>query len=265
MLNLNPRSLYNKKSEFRTLVEQTDVGVCCVSESWDRSHVAGSRRIADELNIDGYKWVQNVVQRNKKGGKPAILASTKMFHVKDLCPDVITVPIGVEATWALLTPRNKQTGSKIKNIAVASVYYSSTQTRKSDFLDHIAQSYNLLCAKYGSDLKFIIAGDLNKLKIGPILSLSPDLHQVVQIPTRRNPDAILDQIITNLQMYFHPPSTLEPLDNDEENSGKPSDHLTVVWEPLSNVNPAETKQYKTIKYRPFPDSAIREMGQWVQN
>jgi hypothetical protein len=89
-----------------------------------------------------------------------------MFHVKDLCPDVITVPIGVEATWALITPRNKQTGSKIKNIALASVYFSSTQTRKSDFLDHIAQSYNLLCAKYGSDLKFIIAGDLNKLKIG---------------------------------------------------------------------------------------------------
>ena len=58
VLNLNPRSLYNKQSEFRTLVEQTDVGVCCLSESWDRSHVAGSRRIADVLNIDGYKWVQ---------------------------------------------------------------------------------------------------------------------------------------------------------------------------------------------------------------
>ena len=79
VLNLNPRSLYNKQSEFRTLVEQTDVGVCCLSESWDRSHVAGSRRIADVLNIDGYKWVQNVVQRTKKGGKPASKISVQML------------------------------------------------------------------------------------------------------------------------------------------------------------------------------------------
>ena len=33
VLNLNPRSLYNKQSEFRTLVEQTDCGVCCISET----------------------------------------------------------------------------------------------------------------------------------------------------------------------------------------------------------------------------------------
>ena len=265
VLNINPRSLYNKKNEFCTLIEQTDAGICCVSESWDRSHVSGSRRISDILNIDDYKWVQNVVQRNKKGGKPAILLSEKLFHIKELSPDVITVPIGVEAVWALLIPKNTTTGSTIKHIAVASVYYSSTQTKKSDFLDHIAQSYNVLCAKYGSNLKFLICGDLNRLNIKPILNLSPDLHQVVQVPTRRNPDAILEKIITNLQLYFHPPETLEPLNNDEGNLGKPSDHLTVIMRPLSNENPMNPKMYRTISYRPFPDSAVREMGQWIQS
>ena len=187
VLNLNPRSLYNKKEQLCTLVEQTEAGICCISESWDRSHVAGSRRISDIIDIEDYRWIQNVVQRNKKGGIPAILASEKLFHIKDLCPDVITVPIGVEAVWALLIPKNTKTGSSIKQIAVASVYYSSTQTKKSEFLDHIAQSYNILCAKYGSNLKFLICGDLNRLNIKPILNLSPDLHQVVQVPTRRNP------------------------------------------------------------------------------
>ena len=176
----------------------------------------------------------------------------------------MTVPVGVEAVWALLTPKNRKSGSKITKIAVASVYYSSSQTKKSDFLDHIAQSYNLLCAKYGSDLKFIIAGDLNRLRIGPILNLSPNLRQVVQIPTRTNPDAILDKIITNLHMFFSEPTTLEPLDNDEMNNGKPSDHLTVIWKPLTNNSPIEPKLYKTIKFRPFPDPGIREMAQWVQ-
>ena len=103
------------------------------------------------------------------------------------------------------------------------------------------------------------------MKIDPILNLSPDLHQVVQVCTRRNPDAILDLIITNLQMYYHPPSTLEPLDNDEDNSGKPTDHLTVIWKPLTNENPSKSKFYKSITYRPFPESGIREMGHDVYN
>ena len=35
---LNPRSLYNKKNEFSTLIDQTEAGICSVSETWDRSH-----------------------------------------------------------------------------------------------------------------------------------------------------------------------------------------------------------------------------------
>ena len=66
-------------------------------------------------------------------------------------------------------------------------------------------------------------------------------------------------------MYYNPPSTLEPLDNDEDNSGKPTDHLTVIWKPLTNENPSKSKFYKSITYWPFPESGIREMGQWIQS
>ena len=65
--------------------------------------------------------------------------------------------------------------------------------------------------------------------------------------------------------YYHEPFTLEPLDNDQEGSGKPSEHLIVVMEPLSNDNPVQKRKYKTITYRPFPDSGIREMGSWIQS
>ena len=236
------------------MIEQTEAGVCTVSESWDRSHRAGGSLLSDRINIEGYRWVKNVVQRNRKGGKPALLLKEKDYYIKELCPDVISVPVGVEAVWAMLTPKNTTVHSKVKRIVVASVYYSSTQTRKSDFLDHISEAYHILCAKYGSDLKFIISGDFNKLNVAPILNLSPDLKQVVQIVTRRNPDATLDLIITNLESMYHLPTTLEPLDNDENVSGKPSDHLIVVMKPLSNSNPSKSVRYKTVKYRPFPDS-----------
>ena len=264
VLNLNPRSLYNKAEEFCTLIEQTEAGVCCISESWDRSHIPGGSLISDIIDIEGYKWIQNVVQRNKKGGKPAILINEEMFHIKELCPNIITVPIGVEAVWALIIPKNLPPNSKVKQIAVASIYYSSKQTKKNDFLDHISQSYNLLCAKYGDNLGFLIAGDFNQVRLAPLLNLSSDLKQVVTTKTRTNPDAILDKILTNLHNYYLTPTTLPPLDNDIDSSGKPSDHLIVVWNPLSTANPSQQKKYKTVKYRPFTESGVREMGQWVQ-
>ena len=245
--------------------EKTEAGICCVSETWDRSNTAGGTLISDLLEMEGYRWVKNIVQRRRKGGKPAILASEKDYYIKELCPEIITVPVDVEAVWALLTPKHRSAQSRIKHIAVASVYYSSTQTKKSDFLDHISEAYNILCAKYGPDLKFLIIGDINRLNIKPILNLSPDLQQVVKVITRRNPDATLDVIITNLPSLYHPPVTLPPLDNDDDQSGKPSDHLIVVMKPLSSEFPTFPKRYKVIKYRPFPDSGIRDMGQWIQS
>ena len=126
-------------------------------------------------------------QRNRKGGKPAILACEKDHYIKELCPDIITVPKDVEAVWILLTPKHRSVRSRVKHIAVCSAYYSSKQTRKADFLDHISEAYQTLCARYGSDLKFLIVGDLNRLNLKPFLNLSPDLKQVVQVVTRKNP------------------------------------------------------------------------------
>ena len=85
----------------------------------------------------------------------------------------------------------------MKHIAVASVYYTK-RTKAKDFIDHICEAYNVLLSKYGQGLHFIISGDLNRLDINPILALSPNLSQVVNIPTRTNPDATLDKIITSL-------------------------------------------------------------------
>ena len=176
----------------------------------------------------------------------------------------ITVPNDVEISWALITPK-KRTSAKIKHIALASVYFSSKFTNKSLFVDHISESYHLLCAKYGSDLKFIIGGDMNRFNLKPILSLSCDLKQVVTVPTRKNPDAIIDKIITNIPTLYQSPFTLPPLENDEHKSGQPSDHLIVCMRPISNAFQSREKRWKIIKYRPFPESGIREMGRWIQS
>ena len=150
-------------------------------------------------------------------------------------------------------------------MVLASLYYSSKLTKKGMLIDHFSETYHSLCARYGSDLTFIISGDTNRLNLKQILSLSKDLKQVVDVPTRQNPDAILDKIITNIPALYQSPFTLPPLDNDEGQSGKPSDHLIVCMRPISNSLPKNEKTYKNIKYRPFPESSIRCMGQWLQS
>ena len=89
-------------------------------------------------------------------------------------------------------------------------YRGPKSTKKKELFDHIAESYNLLLTKYGSDLQFIIAGDTNRLNLSPILSLSPSLKQVVKVPTRLNPEAILDPIITTMCKYYCEPVTKPP-------------------------------------------------------
>ena len=90
VITLNPRSLYNKMDQFRTMVEQTEVGVCFISETWDRTHLKKGKLISESLEIEGYKWVRNVCQSNRGRGKPHILISEKDFHITEISPEPIT-------------------------------------------------------------------------------------------------------------------------------------------------------------------------------
>ena len=69
VVNLNPRSIYNKKEEFRTMMEQLNVDICFMSESWDRER----NGLENVIGMADYKIIKNVVQRQGKGGKPALI------------------------------------------------------------------------------------------------------------------------------------------------------------------------------------------------
>jgi hypothetical protein len=94
------------------MMEQLSVGVCFISESWDRESLG----IEDAIAIEGYRVIKNVLQRKRKGGKPALVISESNYLIKELCPDVITVPSNIEAVWALLTPKSGGSKSNIRHI-----------------------------------------------------------------------------------------------------------------------------------------------------
>ena len=78
----------------------------------------------------------------------------------------------------------------------------------------------------------MLAGDTNTLKMGPILPLNNKLKSSVTKHTQINhknhsKSSTQDNLITNIHMFYQEPDHLPPIDPDLE-TGKPSDHLTIV-------------------------------------
>ena len=261
VLNLNPRSIYNKADEFMTFVKEESVDLICMSESWEREELP----LDQIIEIDDYKVISNVHQRKGKGGRPAIIANTKQFVVENLTNTMVDIPWGVEVVWASLTPKNVSNASKIQKIIVASVYSKPDSRKKTLLLDHIAEVYSQFSAKYTKGLHWLICGDTNDLKLDPILHLNANLKQVVLNPTRMNPPRILDPIITSLSSYYQTPECLPPLDPDPDCDGKPSDHRMVLMTPISAVNNQPGRIYREIKSRPIHEQGLNEMKKWLSS
>ena len=252
ILNLNPRSVYNKVIEFHVLLKELGIDLICMSESWERDNLTLSKL----LDLPGYKIISRPGQRpkGKTGGRPAIIASEQHFHVKPLIPDPIPIPDKIEIVWGLLTPKYKL--GPIKHIAVASIYSKPHAVTKTLLINHITEVYMMLRAKYPTGLHFLLAGDTNDLKLEQILNLSKNFQQLVKVPTRLNPERILDPIITDLGSYYKAPVTRRPLDPDPDKNGKPSDHLMVIMQPITDANTFPGRKSKVINTRPLPPENV---------
>ena len=195
VLNINPRSCYGKSKELGLLISEYSSSLICISESWSREN----EPIEELIDIENFKIIKNVKQREGRGGKPIILADETLFNIIEVCPGLITVPVEVEAVWVILQPKDRSKSQGFKFIAVCSYYYAGPKrTPRNILYDHFVETCNVLMAKYGDDLEFILSSDSNKLNLNPILDILPSFRQVVKVPTRLNPEATLDTIITTL-------------------------------------------------------------------
>ena len=94
---MNPRSVYNKQEEFHTFVKEEEVDVVFLSESWERDYLPLDKII----KLEDHVVISNVHQRVGMGGRPAIVANNRKFHVQNLTNTAIQIPWGVEAVWCL--------------------------------------------------------------------------------------------------------------------------------------------------------------------
>ena len=169
------------------------------------------------------------------------------------------VPDGVEAAWALFTPVSSTVHHKVKKIAIGTFYVSPKSVHKDATIDHIIENIHFLRSQYDNEIHFLLGGDLNRLKIEPILDSYGALKQVISTGTRKG--ATLENIITDLHSFYHPPTTLPPLQLDEGKKGADSDHQVVIFAPTTNQNFMKQRIKKTITTRPLPNSGYISFGQ----
>ena len=209
--------------------------------------------------------ISNPSQRKGVGGRPALVINTKDYYVRNLTNSLIEIPWGVEATWALLTPKNVNNASKIQKIAVCSLYSKPNSKMKTRLLDHISLAYSIISSKFTTGLHFILAGDTNELKLDSILHLNSRMKQMVVGMTRMDPPRMLDPILTTLGCYYQVPEILAPLGADLGTNGKASDHMIVVMRPINSIDNICARSYTKIKVRPIHKSGMQLLRNWFES
>ena len=252
---MNARSLYNKADNFKTFMKELSVEVGIVSETWEREEQSLEQLLQmSGYNVHSYKRPK-VKAKKQPGGACAIIYNEKRFKATKLD---VAVPKGVEACWLLLKPVEKN--DLIENIALASIYVSPTSVYKTASINHIIDTIHLLRAKYDNKINYLIAGDVNRLKIDQILDSYGPLRQIITSATRNS--AILENIITDLHTLYQAPECLPPLQVDEDKAGSDSDHNIVLLPPIT-VNNNTKRPKRTVVTRPLPGTGVSQFTQFM--
>ena len=264
----NARSLYNKIDNFIRFLREIGPDYFLVSETWE--HVGRRKSLSQMLSHTSYKVLSYRRPRLEDGrphpgGGCAIIYNETRFKVEHM---EFELEAGVETIFAIFTPKTPDfTNQYIKRICVGSVYIPPRSQFKSETIDTIIQAIHFVRSQYDNQVNFTIAGDFNRTDYTDILDSYGALHQCVTVGTRQasTDGAALTVILSDLHTHYHPPTTLSPLEADEDKGGVNGDHDMVVFAPKANPDFEIKREKKTIQTRPIPDSKIPAFGRDFQS
>ena len=193
-------------NEFTTYVEEEEIDVAFLTETWEREE----KTLSDIINLPNHTIISNPYQRKGAGGRTAIIINHQKYNISTPVESHISLPWGVEASSAMIAPKKLSSDSKVKRIILMSIYSKPNSRKKRVLLDYISDVYNFMNKKFQEGTFWIIAGYTNDIKLDAILSLSPLMKQVVESPTRLNPPRLLDPIMTTLSKFYQKPECQNP-------------------------------------------------------
>ena len=141
----------NKIDSITRFIEEENIDVAFISETHEREN----KRLEDHIKLDTHTIISNLYQRKAKdkGGRPALVVNRDKYNVENLTNTFINIPWGVEITWAMITPKQVGKDCVIKRIILGAIYVKPSSRKKTAMLDHIAEVYNTMQAKYTLSLE----------------------------------------------------------------------------------------------------------------
>ena len=263
----NLRSAYNKEKNIRQTLNTLGLDLLIASETWERprhelpklldgqhysvfSYCRGREPAATRL--DGKHAGKSYP--SKVGGGAAIIYNHRTFEAVD---SEIGVPAGIEATWCVLAPRRLEDQTpQVKRICVGSIYIAPRSPYKNETISHIIHTIHLMRAKYNNEIRFLLAGDFNRVDVTEVLDSYGALQQVCGVATRQG--AALQLVLTDLHTLLHPPTAVPPLQVDEGKAGKDGDHQAIILAPKAKEAFKVKREKRVVKTRPMPKSKVED-------
>ena len=146
------------------------------------------------------------------------------------------------------------------SLCVGSIYISPRSKFKQETIDHIIQTIHTVNSLEKS-VKYLVGGDFNKVPVHSLINAYGCLKSVITVPTRKS--STLESLLTDLHNQYFEPTTLSPLEVDDDKKGKNSDHEIVVYAPKSRPDYERKAQKKTVTARPIPESEIHSFGEEI--
>ena len=250
----NVRSFIPKYESIKTEIKEREIEVYMISEIWEKEENEDFKSKTDKLlKEEGIKYVSAPRLSKKRGGGAALLIDIKKYSVEKV---EVPNPNKLEVVFAVIRP--KKTKCEVKEIILVSFYYPPKAKKAAKITDYILGVVHSLLSCFPR-AGVVVGGDKNDLSIEPILNGIPQLRQTNFELTHKN--KTIDIILTNLHSFYEAPIVLPPVQPDNPNLGKPSDHRQVFARPFKgNKN---TRTYTTREVRPLPDSGIQKFAQWI--
>ena len=83
----------------------------------------------------------------------------------------------------------------------------------------------------------------------------------MDLPTRKG--VTLDIILINIPQYYNARIIVPPVPCDNPSDGVPSDHSVPVCVPHTDRTRPAVRRFKTVTYRPLPESDVRQFWNWI--
>ena len=255
----NLRSLLPKIKSLKTDLLEREIDVAFLQEIWENSdnenYQAEVEKMFEENNLFYKSATRSKAKNNVTYGGAALIVNTSKFTFID---PKVHVPAGLEVVWGLIKPKTHET--KFKKIIICSFYSPPSKGKNSVLSDYIITTLHSLYAKYPESAIFL-GGDRNQMNIQPLLNCGLKLKQMVCQKTRGN--SILDIIVMNTGSLYHNAIIAPPINPDDPKSGVPSDHFVPICIPHTDRYSRPPRNDRIIRYRPLPESAIKNFGQWI--